>query len=175
PASQSACKPRIFAGSASMRMRSSRHRRRRGGELLRHVSQGQGRPRSLAIFRLAARFGARNKVIPVIRRTAISTAMSVSICRPRSLHRCLNNFTGIKYHRVTGHDVPKHLYDRAAAGEMARRHAHHFVERCIAELESVPAADWNPIMTVPFDAELFGHWWFEGPIFLEHVILAAAE
>ena len=30
-------------------------------------------------------------------------------------------------------------------------------------------------MTVPFDAELFGHWWFEGPIFLEHVILAAAE
>jgi len=24
----------------------------------------------------------------------------------------------------------------------------------------------NPIMTVPFDAELFGHWWFEGPIFL---------
>jgi 1,4-alpha-glucan branching enzyme len=30
-------------------------------------------------------------------------------------------------------------------------------------------------MTVPFDAELFGHWWFEGPIFLEHLILAAAE
>jgi len=28
---------------------------------------------------------------------------------------------------------------------------------------------------VPFDAELFGHWWFEGPIFLEHVILAATE
>jgi 1,4-alpha-glucan branching enzyme len=27
----------------------------------------------------------------------------------------------------------------------------------------------------PFDAELFGHWWFEGPIFLEQVILAAAE
>ena len=30
-------------------------------------------------------------------------------------------------------------------------------------------------MTVPFDAELFGHWWFEGPIFLEHLILAAVE
>ena len=30
-------------------------------------------------------------------------------------------------------------------------------------------------MIVPFDAELFGHWWFEGLIFLEQVILAAAE
>jgi 1,4-alpha-glucan branching enzyme len=86
-----------------------------------------------------------------------------------------NNFTGIKYHRVTGRDVPKQLYDRATADETARRHAHHFVERCIAELESLQADDWNPIMTVPFDAELFGHWWFEGPIFLEHVILAATE
>ncbi|PYK47039.1 MAG: DUF1957 domain-containing protein [Verrucomicrobia bacterium] len=86
-----------------------------------------------------------------------------------------NNFTGIKYHRVTGRDVAKQIYDRVAAEEMARRYAHHFVERCVAELQGLQADDWNPIMTVPFDAELFGHWWFEGPIFLEHVILAAAE
>src|SRR4030095_2781262 len=66
------------------------------------------------------------------------------------------------------------VYDRAIAKETARRHAHHFVERCAAELQSLQADDWNPIMTVPFDAELFGHWWFEGPVFLEHVILAAA-
>ena len=45
----------------------------------------------------------------------------------------------------------------------------------VAELQSLQADDWNPIVTVPFDAELFGHWWFEGPIFLEHLILAAAE
>ena len=45
----------------------------------------------------------------------------------------------------------------------------------IAELESVQANEWNPILIVPFDAELFGHWWFEGSLFLEHVILAAAE
>ena len=86
------------------------------------------------------------------------------------------SFTGIKYHRVTSHDVPiKELYDRTRAEETARRHARHFVERCIAELESVQADDWNPIVVAPFDAELFGHWWFEGPIFLEQVILAAAE
>ncbi len=27
-----------------------------------------------------------------------------------------------------------------------------------------------PIVVAPFDAELFGHWWFEGPAFLEHVL-----
>jgi 1,4-alpha-glucan branching enzyme len=27
----------------------------------------------------------------------------------------------------------------------------------------------------PFDAELFGHWWFEGPIFLEQLIRQAAN
>ena len=86
-----------------------------------------------------------------------------------------NGFTGIKYHRVTGCDVAKQVYDRAAAEETARRHAHHFIERCVTELQSLQTDDWNPIMTVPFDAELFGHWWFEGPIFLEHLILAAAE
>jgi len=86
------------------------------------------------------------------------------------------SFTGIKYHRVTGRDVPmKEIYDRLAAEETARRHATHFVARCVAELESIQAYEWNPILIAPFDAELFGHWWFEGPLFLEHIILAAAE
>src|SRR5205814_2287803 len=63
------------------------------------------------------------------------------------------SFTGIKYHRVTGRDVSiKEIYDRTAAEEMARRHARHFVERCIAELQSVQADDWNPSVIAPFDA-----------------------
>jgi 1,4-alpha-glucan branching enzyme len=85
-------------------------------------------------------------------------------------------FTGIKYHRVTGRDLAtKDIYNPVQAEEAARQHARHFVESCMTELQSLQANDWNPIMTVPFDAELFGHWWFEGPIFLENVILAAAE
>jgi 1,4-alpha-glucan branching enzyme len=79
-------------------------------------------------------------------------------------------FTGIKYHRVTGGDRAKELYDPIAAEERAFQHARHFVEQLSARLEGVPKDDWQPILTVPFDAELFGHWWFEGPIFLEHVI-----
>ena len=54
----------------------------------------------------AARSGARRQAIRAIRRIAISTATSVSICRPRS---CFpgratgrRRFTGLKYHRITG-------------------------------------------------------------------------
>lgn len=31
------------------------------------------------------------------------------------------------------------------------------------------------MVVAPYDAELFGHWWFEGPVFLEQVIRRAAE
>ena len=34
--------------------------------------------------------------------------------------------------------------------------------------------DFEPILTIPFDAELFGHWWYEGPLFLEQFIRQAA-
>jgi len=84
-------------------------------------------------------------------------------------------FTGIKYHRVTGRDQPKKLYHRPAAEMTARQHARHFVEQRLADLEGIGADDWHPILTIPFDAELFGHWWFEGPLFLEHVLHAIAQ
>ena len=84
-------------------------------------------------------------------------------------------FTGIKYHRVTGRDQPKKIYHRVTAEMMARQHARHFVEQRLADIESVGADGWHPIMTIPFDAELFGHWWFEGPVFLEQVLRSFVE
>ena len=33
----------------------------------------------------------------------------------------------------------------------------------------------KPIVVSPYDAELYGHWWYEGPIFLEWVFRATAE
>jgi len=35
--------------------------------------------------------------------------------------------------------------------------------------------DFDPIVVAPFDAELFGHWWFEGPQFLESFVRQAAH
>ena len=85
-------------------------------------------------------------------------------------------FTGLKYHAVTGRSgEPKAVYDRAAALVAVREHAAHFVRSRVewatrAEAES-PLPDGRPVVLVaPYDAELFGHWWFEGPEFLSEVV-----
>jgi 1,4-alpha-glucan branching enzyme len=38
-----------------------------------------------------------------------------------------------------------------------------------------PAIDRPPLVVAPFDAELFGHWWYEGPEFLDFFIRRACE
>jgi 1,4-alpha-glucan branching enzyme len=79
--------------------------------------------------------------------------------------------TGFKYHRITGRDVPLHEkapYDFGAARDRAAMHAGNFLfnrERQVEYLRS--KMDRPPIIVAPYDAELFGHWWFEGPDFLE--------
>ncbi len=35
--------------------------------------------------------------------------------------------------------------------------------------------NFDPVIVTPFDAELFGHWWFEGPRFLESFLRRAAR
>lgn len=77
--------------------------------------------------------------------------------------------TGLKFHRITGPTDDKQPYIPGAAHERAETHAGHFLDQRIAQVkrlaETMPAP---PIVVAPYDAELFGHWWFEGPIFLEH-------
>jgi 1,4-alpha-glucan branching enzyme len=76
---------------------------------------------------------------------------------------------GVKYHRVTG-KVPLHEkkpYLPEIATERAAVHASDFLANCqslVAEL--LPAVERKPIILSPYDAELYGHWWFEGPQFL---------
>ena len=78
--------------------------------------------------------------------------------------------TGLRYWRVTGPTEAKEPYDPDAAYGRAEQHAAAFVEarrRQVAEL--APAMDRAPVVLAPYDAELFGHWWGEGPWFLEAV------
>ena len=85
-------------------------------------------------------------------------------------------FTGIKYYRVTGTTDHKEPYNPAWARAKAELHAAHFVEsrtRQLARLAADPSAP--PLVTVPFDAELFGHWWYEGPVWLESLLRRIAE
>jgi 1,4-alpha-glucan branching enzyme len=94
--------------------------------------------------------------------------------RPGSATEAARKFTGLKYHRITGRDCEKELYDPACAQNAADAHAAHFLEVRRQQLNELIALDYDPIVVAPFDAELFGHWWFEGPRFLESFIRKAA-
>ena len=74
---------------------------------------------------------------------------------------------GIKYHRITGESDFKDLYERQAAMDAAASHAGNFMFNREKQVESLSCLmDRAPITVAPYDAELFGHWWFEGPEWL---------
>ncbi|HSQ42639.1 MAG TPA: 1,4-alpha-glucan branching protein domain-containing protein, partial [Fibrobacteraceae bacterium] len=78
--------------------------------------------------------------------------------------------TGFKYFRITGQEQ-KELYRPYLAQQLAREHARQFVlNREAQTAEIAPHMQDNPAILAPYDAELFGHWWFEGPEFLEAVL-----
>lgn len=85
--------------------------------------------------------------------------------------------TGIKYHRVTGPSAPvKALYQPDKAMDKARQHAEDFIDKRRQQIQALTTAmDRAPIIVAPYDAELFGHWWFEGPLWLEQVLRLASE
>jgi 1,4-alpha-glucan branching enzyme len=87
------------------------------------------------------------------------------------------SFTGLKYRRITGEGIPgesKAFYDRAPALEAAAAHAAHFLAERRRQFEAAGSLLGQlPLITAPYDAELFGHWWFEGPEFLDHVVRGA--
>ncbi len=79
--------------------------------------------------------------------------------------------TGIKLHRVTGPGLEKLAYDPILASATVGAHASHFLHH-VAGTTSVyrSHAGAPPIALAAFDAELFGHWWFEGPQWLDQVL-----
>ena len=90
------------------------------------------------------------------------------------LARGVRSFSGVKYHRITRRGAEKDFYDPAIADKAAEVHAAHFLEERRRQLRELGELDFDPMVVVPFDAELFGHWWFEGPRFLEYFIRKAA-
>jgi 1,4-alpha-glucan branching enzyme len=81
------------------------------------------------------------------------------------------SFTGIKYHAIGDDGHNKRLYDRTAALHKAAEHAQHFLEARMKQLEHLAGIlDRPPMILSPYDAELFGHWWYEGPEFLNYFV-----
>ena len=83
---------------------------------------------------------------------------------------------GFHASRVTGHHVEPHLkapYDAAAARARVEIDAHDFVDvvrRRLIGLASDSSRVPSPHVVVAFDTELFGHWWHEGPAWLERIL-----
>ena len=78
--------------------------------------------------------------------------------------------TGIKYYRITGRTDHKEPYNPDWARERAASHAGNFMfnrERQAEYLFDIMKK--KPIIVAPYDAELYGHWWYEGPMFLDYL------
>lgn len=80
---------------------------------------------------------------------------------------------GLKYYRITGacalHE--KQPYDVQAARQRAEIHAGNFLFNRQRQIEYLARVYKRPpVIVAPYDAELFGHWWFEGPEFLNQLI-----
>ncbi|MBI4978509.1 MAG: DUF1957 domain-containing protein [Spirochaetes bacterium] len=79
--------------------------------------------------------------------------------------------TGIKYHKITGRNVEKQPYNYDEAMQAAATHAGNFMFNREKQVEHLTSfMDRPPIIVSPYDAELFGHWWYEGPYFINYLI-----
>lgn len=76
--------------------------------------------------------------------------------------------SGLNCWRVTGRP-DKEIYDPEAAKSRIRSHAEHFVSLLEGVFEHAGIPEARPVVVAPYDCELFGHWWHEGPAFLELV------
>lgn len=75
--------------------------------------------------------------------------------------------TGIKYYRITGKDNSKQPYNPEWAKSKAEIHAANFMFNREKQIEYLNhSLGKRPVIVCPYDAELFGHWWYEGPYWL---------
>jgi 1,4-alpha-glucan branching enzyme len=85
--------------------------------------------------------------------------------------------TGYKYYRITGRTQDKLPYDPRLARERAATHAGNFMFNREKQIEYLASRmkGRKPVVVAPYDAELYGHWWFEGPQFLDFLIRKTAS
>lgn len=79
--------------------------------------------------------------------------------------------SGMKYYRITKDGDRKDPYDPDEARERAAEDAGNFIFNREHQIRHLCGEmDRKPLIVSMYDAELFGHWWYEGPQFLDYVI-----
>ena len=87
---------------------------------------------------------------------------------------------GLRYHRVTHNRLPLHEKQPYSPDDVFAKlyeHSQHFcnVVRDVLRQFKTRTNGRPGVCVAPFDAELFGHWWFEGPSFLRDVIFTLSR
>ena len=98
--------------------------------------------------------------------------------RPYLQQDGIRRSVGLKYHRIGG-NVPLHQKEayRPSEGRLrADEHAGDFFSTLQAHVRHLATTLGRaPVIVAPYEAELFGHWWFEGPAFLETLFRSMAS
>jgi 1,4-alpha-glucan branching enzyme len=92
--------------------------------------------------------------------------------RPHLHQSGIRSLLGIKYYKITGRTDHKLPYNPRAALDKAAEHAGNFMFNREKQVEWLSGSmDGRPSLIVaPYDAELFGHWWFEGPDWINYLL-----
>ena len=82
---------------------------------------------------------------------------------------------GLKFHKITGNKISlgkKEFYLEKDAIKKVEEHADIYLLARAKQLKnlSLSSSSFDPLLIAPFDAELFGHWWYEGPKFIENIL-----
>ncbi|MGQ9558274.1 MAG: 1,4-alpha-glucan branching protein domain-containing protein [Desulfurispora sp.] len=84
--------------------------------------------------------------------------------------------TGFKYHAITGRGEEKEVYRPELARTLVKQHAREFLQaRCKQAERLASYMERPPLVVAPYDTELFGHWWFEGPWWIREVLEQAEQ
>ena len=86
---------------------------------------------------------------------------------------------GLKLNKVTAQNIPlkdKGFYQAEKANIQVKEHAKEYLLGRKLQFNNLyKAINQEPLLVAPFDAELFGHWWFEGPRFLSELFKQSGE
>jgi 1,4-alpha-glucan branching enzyme len=92
--------------------------------------------------------------------------------KPHLHQNGIRSHLGMKYFKITGRTENKQPYNPQAALEKAAEHAGNFMFNREKQIEWLSGAmdGRPPLIVAPYDAELYGHWWFEGPDWINFLL-----
>lgn len=83
----------------------------------------------------------------------------------------IRTYTGLKYYKITGKTDRKEPYVVENARERAKEHAKDFFLSKELQVNVLSETlEIEPVIIATYDAELFGHWWYEGLEWLDFLL-----